>query len=618
MKCRYLFLAIIFLVTLLVTPALAAPGDTTRVSIATDGTEGNSHSQFPSISADGRYIAFESSASNLVAGDTNGRSDIFVHDRTTGVTTRVSVAAGGGQANGYSSYPSISAAGRYVAFISSDSNLVAGDTNGWPDIFVHDRTSGATTRVSIASSGAQANGASYYPVISADGRCVAFYSVATNLAVGDTNGHGEIFVHDRMSGATTRVSVDSSGSQANSDSSYPSISADGRYVAFYSTASNLVAGDTNGWHDVFVHDRMSGATTRVSVSSSGAQGDSISYTSSISADGRYVAFLSFASNLVANDTNGGYDAFVHDRTSGVTTRVSVSSSGAQANNGPSAPSISADGRYVAFASAASNLVAGDTNGTPDIFVHDRITGATTRISVNFSGGPGVDTYYSSISANGHYVTFHSEASNLVTGDTNGMYDVFVYEVDYTPPSPTAVPGAGSDPASERSSLPNSGFAPGRITLLPSQTIFYADLGDLWLEIPKLGLKMSIVGVPKKNEAWDVSWLGSNAGWLAGSAYPSWAGNSVLTGHVWNADNSAGPFRDLNTLWWGDKVIVHLSGQQYIYEVRSLKEVAPTDVSAMMKHEELPWLTLVSCKGYDKETASYRYRVLVRAVLVEVK
>jgi LPXTG-site transpeptidase (sortase) family protein len=167
-------------------------------------------------------------------------------------------------------------------------------------------------------------------------------------------------------------------------------------------------------------------------------------------------------------------------------------------------------------------------------------------------------------------------------------------------------------------LPGTGFAPNRVTSLAPQTISYTDLGSLWLEIPRLGVKMPIVGVPKTKNEWNVSWLGKNAGWLEGSAYPSWKGNSVITGHVWNADNSAGPFVYLNTLWWGDKIIVHLAGQQYIYEVRSVKQVAPTDVSAMLKHEELPWLTLISCKSYDEATDSYRYRIVVRAVLVEVK
>jgi LPXTG-site transpeptidase (sortase) family protein len=167
-------------------------------------------------------------------------------------------------------------------------------------------------------------------------------------------------------------------------------------------------------------------------------------------------------------------------------------------------------------------------------------------------------------------------------------------------------------------LPATGFAPGRVTVLPEQTVSYAGMGDLWLEIPKLGVQMNIVGVPKTDGTWDVSWLGKYAGWLDGSAFPTWAGNSVLTGHVWNADNSAGPFLAINTLWWGDKVIIHAWGGQYVYEVRSVLQVSPDNTSTMMKHEELPWITLVTCRGYDETSNSYKYRVLVRAVLVNEK
>jgi LPXTG-site transpeptidase (sortase) family protein len=199
----------------------------------------------------------------------------------------------------------------------------------------------------------------------------------------------------------------------------------------------------------------------------------------------------------------------------------------------------------------------------------------------------------------------------LSGGSYTLYGGF-WNRDFASPLPPETPAA------KPHSLPATGFAPGKVTLLPPQPIPYIDLGDFWLEVPKLGVKMPIVGVPKKDEGWDVSWLGSDAGWLEGSAYPSWNGNSVITGHVWNADNSAGPFVYLNTLWWGHKVIVHVSGQQYVYEVRSVKEVKPTDVEAMLKHEELPWLTLVTCKGYDEKTDSYRGRVIVRAVMVEVK
>jgi Tol biopolymer transport system component len=285
--------------------------------------------------------------------------------------------------------PSISADGRYVAFHSDASNLVPGDTNGTWDIFVHDRLTGQTTRVSVASDGTQGNNGSGDPSISADGRYVAFTSEASNLVPGDTNGTWDIFVHDRVTGQTTRVSVASDGSEGYGSSFSSSISADGRYVAFSSWASNLVPGDTNGWADVFVHDRVTGQTTRVSVASDGTEGNHVSLLPSISADGRYVAFSSWASNLVPGDTNEVQDIFVHDRLTGQTSRVSVASGGTEGNGASEFPSISADGRYVAFYSAASNLVPGDTNGTWDIFVAAAVEPTAMRLQwgdVNCSGG----------------------------------------------------------------------------------------------------------------------------------------------------------------------------------------------------------------------------------------
>jgi len=437
-------LTLVVLAGLLLVPASAAPaapaapGATTRISVASGGAQANRDSGGSAVSANGRYVAFESAASNLVPGDSNGLWDVFVRDRVAGATTRVSVASGGAQANDGSGGPTISADGRYVAFLSGASNLVAGDTNGVGDVFVRDRVAGATTRVSVASSGTQASSGSDEPVISADGRYVAFVSMADNLVPGDTNRRRDVFVRDRVTGATTRVSVTSGGSQAISGpgtasgngSEKPAISADGRYVTFLSMAGNLVPGDTNRTPDVFVHDRVTGATTRVSVASGGTQANNDSDQSAISADGRYVAFTSLASNLVPADTNGlnanGQDVFVRDRVAGATTRVSLGSGGAQANGYSQGPAISGDGRYVTFESLARNLVPGDSNGLWDVFVRDRVAGATTRASVTSAGtqanhesaGPG-------ISANGRYVAFQSEATNLVAGDTNGMSDVFL-------------------------------------------------------------------------------------------------------------------------------------------------------------------------------------------------
>ena len=419
--------------------SLALSGTTERVSVDSAGNEGNGHSDYPpAISADGRYVAFNSRAFNLVPGDTNGKTDVFVHDRQTGVTERVSVDSAGEEDNGglggrvYP--PAITPDGRYVAFSSTGNNLVPGDTNqcfpfaSCPDVFVHDRQTGVTERVSVDSAGNQGNTASYAPTISTDGRYVAFESLASNLVPGDTFVAFDIFVHDRQTGATTLVSVDSAGNGGNASSFDPAMSADGRYVAFYSRADNLLSDDTNGADDVFVHDRQTGATTRVSVDSAGNQGNGGSYGADISADGRYVAFDSRASNLVPGDTNSAVDVFVHDRQNGITERVSVDSEGNEGYGFYAA--ISGDGRYVAFASwASSNLVPDGCTGYPDcleVFIHERQTGTTARVSVDSGGNPANDDSRNpAMSADGRYVAFASWADNLVPGDTNGSGDVFV-------------------------------------------------------------------------------------------------------------------------------------------------------------------------------------------------
>ncbi len=286
-------------------------------------------------------------------------------------TVRVSVSSTGAQANDETFDPAVSADGRYVAFTSAASNLVPGDTNSTGDVFVRDTLTGRTRRVSVSSTGAQSALGGWHPAISADGRHVAFGSHASNLVPGDTNNATDVFVHDMTTGKTRRVDVSSTGAQSDSSSADPAISADGRSVAFYSSATDLVPGDTNNAADVFVHDMTNGKTRRVSVSSTGAQVDVTSFTfgAGISANGRYIVFNSTASSLVPADTNDSYDVFVHDVATGQTRRVSVTSDGSQ-GDGPSLyQAISADGRHVAFQSFASNLVPGDTNAVPDVFLH---------------------------------------------------------------------------------------------------------------------------------------------------------------------------------------------------------------------------------------------------------
>jgi dipeptidyl aminopeptidase/acylaminoacyl peptidase len=316
--------------------------------VASDGTQGNDFSGSASVSADGRFVAFISAASNLVPGDTNGVFDIFVRDLQTNTTTRASVASDGTEANAESAFvgaPQISADGRFVAFESFASNLVPGDTNSTLDIFVHDQVTGQTTRPSVASDGTEGNGQSLVPAISGDGRLVAFWSIASNLVPGDTNSTSDIFVHDQQTGTTTRVSVASDGTQGDNTSESPSISTNGRFVAFESFASNLVPGDTNGAFDIFVRDLQTGTITRASLASDGSQGNSDSRNASISGDGRFVAFHSFTTNLVPGDTNNQSDIFVNDRQTGTTTRASVASDGTEANSASNFPSISSDGRF---------------------------------------------------------------------------------------------------------------------------------------------------------------------------------------------------------------------------------------------------------------------------------
>lgn len=415
---------------------------TTRVSISTDGVQGGGDR--PSISGDGRFVAFLSGASNLVSGDTNNKTDIFVHDRSTGETSRVSVSSSGTQSNNWSWTPSISADGRYVTFQSWATNLTPGDANlcdtdfdsqaddPCPDILVHDRDTGTTESVSVDSSETQANGWSSAPSISGNGRYIAFQSSATNLVTGDTNGTEDVFLRDRQEGTTVRVSVSSTGTQSNSLSSGAKISDQGGHIAFGSLASNLVAGDTNGYHDVFVHARDTGTTSRVSVSSSGLQGNAKSgYDAiAISADGRYVVFDSDAYNFTPGEVAGFDDFFVHDRINAQTTMVSVDSMGREGTccNISDEVDISSDGRYVAFGSSSLDLVCGDTRLDYDIMVHDRTLGRTTRVSVGSAGQQGNGgSFYPSISDDGRHVAFSSVAPNLVPDDTNGQGDVFVHD-----------------------------------------------------------------------------------------------------------------------------------------------------------------------------------------------
>lgn len=421
-----------------VTAAVFSPGSVVRaegvtewVSVASNGEQGNLDSKDPSLSGDGRYVAFESKSTNF--GSNSAASDVYVHDRQTGVTSLISVDSSGVEVSGVSYSSAMSADGRYVAFVST-SQFVPEDISSTMDVYVHDLQTGATTMVSVDSN-EEALSPTYNvqpppaPSISADGQYVAFESPADLLVANDNNMSWDIFVRNRAAGTTSRASVTSSGGEKVGNSSSPSISGDGRFVAFSSYAI-LTNDDNNGTKDIFVRDRQEGTTTLISVSSSGVQGNGSSSQPSISTDGRYVSFTSLASNLVPVDNNSTYDVFVHDRQTGETKMASIDTDGRQVASTNYSSAISGDGRYVVFVSPSSSLVDGDTNGAWDIFVHDGTTGNTTRASLATDGtqANGDSVERPAISADGGFVAFESIANNLVSGDTNGAWDVFVHEI----------------------------------------------------------------------------------------------------------------------------------------------------------------------------------------------
>lgn len=420
-----------------------AASHTQRVSVGSAEQQGNNisgRSSRPAISGGDDIIAFDSIASNLVRGDTNDADDVFVRDRASGKTARVSVSSSGEQGNDDSSRPDLSGDGQLVVFDSSAANLVDGDTNARPDVFLHNRASGRTTLLSRGYDGRPADDASFSPTISADGRFVAFMSNATNLT--RKPAAGAVFLYNVRTGRTSVVSVRLDGTAASAAS--PSLSAHAEYVAFSSFSAGIVPVDTNDRFDVFVRDRRTGETTCASVASAGAQAEGGDSTRpSLNADGTVVAFVSEATNLVRHDDNGERDIFVRILSSARTERVSISSSSGEAD-GPSdgpgirggssfGPDISANGRYVTFDSIATNLVAGDTNTCmftggpsfpepgqcPDVVLRDRRLNSTTRVSVTSSGAQANDASTDpAISSDGRSVVFFSAASDFTSRDTD--------------------------------------------------------------------------------------------------------------------------------------------------------------------------------------------------------
>ena len=428
---------------------LVASAQVERVSVGFGGSEANGDSAFASgVSRDGQRSVFVSTATNLVIGDTNGVQDVFLRDLSSNVTVRVSTSSGGAQALLASGAPSLSSDGEWVAFSSRSANLVPGDTNGIEDVFVKHVASGAIALASVDSFGAASNGSSRMPSLSAEGRYVAFTSLASNLVPGDTNATWDVFVHDRSTGLTVRASVDSLGLLGNGESTAPALAGCGCCVAFTSAASNLVPLDTNLATDVFLHDLASGQTSCVSLNSSGFPAFLGAQRAFLSADASLVGFDTASDDLVAGDTNFTTDVFVLERWNGTLARVSLSTGGGEADHMSFAGAFSADGRAVSFTSLAANLVPGDTNLKQDVFVHDRTTGQTTRASVSATGVEGNQSSSGgALSSDGRFVLFSSYASNLVAGDTNGVGDVFRVDRGVPPtlaPQSFCTPGTSSN------------------------------------------------------------------------------------------------------------------------------------------------------------------------------
>lgn len=466
-RARVILIAPVFLLLVAVIAALpwagasSTTGSTERVSVGTVA----GRSFVPAISADGQHVAFMSWF------DDSPHERVVAYDRDTGETELISVSIDGSPANGDSTRPAISADGRYVAFVSWASNLVPNDNNNscdtnndniftenCPDVFIRDRLAGVTEVVSVSTEGELGNGASAgfwlndanSLSISGDGRYVAFASMASNLVAGDTNGAADILVRDRQTGSTERASVSRENGQAQYGGQQPAISADGAFVAFTSLSGDLVEGDTNNKTDVFVRDLRARTTERVSDNWNGCD------SPSLSGDGRWVL------------SRGSYNLrpalYLHDRLTRGTYRI-------EGAREPYEPRLSLDGRFVAFSSHEA-LVPDDTNGATDVFVYDRITAAIERVSVASSGTEGNGPSQSpSIGSEGRFVAFSSDASNLVPDDTDGGRDIFVRDRcpdgscgGATPmPTPVADPAASSVQA-EPTSVPANGTSVSHITV----------------------------------------------------------------------------------------------------------------------------------------------------------
>lgn len=385
-------------------------------------------------SSDGSVVVFSDASTNLIIPDNNLHFDAYWRDRHAGVLRRVSVSSTGVQANNSTYALDLSDDSQTVLLGSYATNLVPGDNNASPDIFVHELLTGTTTRVNVDSLGAEANQGAGQCAMSGDGQLVVFESTSTNLAPGDTNSSTDVFLHDRSTGITTRISEGAGGVQANSSSIAPSISRDGRWIAYATVATNIVVPDVTGppLADIVVFDRLSGTTRRVTQLPNGVQMNGNADRPQVSADGKFISFTASATNLFPG-AYPGQNIYVWDALTGQIRLASITSLGVPANNESRWSSISADGRFVAFETFATNL--GGTSSLPRMFVHDMWLGTNREVSVNAAGVSANNwNQMAFISGDGTHVMFTSRATNLIPGTPSAMDRVYVRDCTATPPA----------------------------------------------------------------------------------------------------------------------------------------------------------------------------------------
>jgi len=414
---------------------------TNNLSLITDDVNGvdgsNDDSYRLAISADGRYVGFDSTATNLIAGGNSFAQNVFVHDTQTDLTTLVSKNKDGTDGgNALSTTPYLSNDGRYVVFSSNASDIVLNDNNGNRDVFLYDMQLNTMKLVSKNNAGTgSANGASFAYDISADGRYIAYESSAADIVANDSNGTYDIYIYDAVTDITILASKSKLGTgTANSASKAPSLSSDGRYVTFYSSATDMASTDTDTKNDVFIYDRVTNVTALVSINTSLAgSGNGNSWNAKISKGANYVTFSSTSSDLVLNDTNNSTDVFLYDVTTSQITLVSKNTTGTGTGNGYSySPMISSNGQFVTYSSQASDLVSADTNANQDIFLYDSQLDSNVLVSSNVTGIDSANGYSTcnTISSDGRYILFSSSATNITLISNNEgpeTFDAFIYD-----------------------------------------------------------------------------------------------------------------------------------------------------------------------------------------------